>query len=455
MPQFDLILRNCLVLQADFSILKNATLCIDKGRIVKIETDTKQAANLQAETTLDGSGKLAMPGLIDCHTHSAQQLLRGGITDEMPMVWARILVPFESNLTPEEVYAGAMLFCIENLKAGITTFAESGGPFMEATAQAAIETGIRANIARSTIDQGDFPATMKDTTAAALSKTETLYKNYHNAGEGRVRIWFSVRSAITCSHELVEAISIRSKELNTGVHIHLAEHLDEVAFCLSKYGKRPAEWFDSLNLLGPNLIGAHSVRLSDPEVKLMSERRANAIHCPRSNLSGHGFSKTPLLLALKVNVALGTDGASGTRLDLFEQMRLLRSAMQARYGIEINDPFTLPFLELLKMVTSAGARAVMLQDEIGALEVGKKADIILLGLDKPHLSPSVNLLKSIVMAAGPNDVQDVIVDGKLLMHDRVLLHLDEEQIRRQAATAMQQAGKRAGLSLDSMYPGGC
>ncbi len=176
---------------------------------------------------------------------------------------------------------------------------------------------------------------------------------------------------------------------------------------------------------------------------------------PALHLSSHGFSKTPLLLALNVNVALGTDGASGTRLDLFEQMRLLRSAMQARYGIEINDPFALPFLELLRMVTSAGARAVMLQDEIGTLEVGKKADIILLGLDKPHLSPSVNLLKSIVMAAGPDDVQDVIVDGKLLMHDRVLLHLDEEQIRRQAAAAMQQVGKRAGLALDSMYPGGC
>lgn len=454
MPQFDLIIRDCHVLQPDFSIQKNATLCVEKDRIVKIETDAGLASTFQAETILDGRGKLAMPGLVDCHTHAAQQLLRGGIIDELPMVWARILVPFESNLTPEDVYAGARLFCIENIKAGITTFADSGGPHMEAVAEAAIETGIRANIARSTIDLGEFiPEVMKDASATeAIAKTEALYKNYHNTGEGRVRIWFGLRQAMTSTPELIEATSIRSKELNTGVHIHLAEHLDEVAYCMTNYGKRPAEWFDSFNLLGPNLIAAHSVRLSDGEVKLMAERRANAVHCPRSNLSGHGFSKTPLLLALKANVALGTDGAAGTRLDLFEQMRLLRSGMQARYGIEINDPIAIPIMDLLRMTTIWGARAVMLQDEIGTLEVGKKADLILLGLDKPHLSPSVHLPKTIMMAAGADDVQDVIINGRLIMRDRVLLHLDEHQIRQQAAQAMARVGRRAGLALDAMYP---
>lgn len=455
MPQFDLIIRNCHVLQPDFTILKNAVLCVEKDRIVRIETDAGLASGFKAATILDGSNKLAMPGLVDCHTHAAQQLLRGGIIDELPMVWARILVPYESNLTPEDVYAGARLFCLESLKSGITTFADSGGPFMEAVAQAAIESGIRANIARSSIDVGDFiPPAMKDASATkVIAKTEELYKNYHNTGEGRIRIWFALRQAMTSSPELLEATSIRSKELNTGVHIHLAEHLDEVSHCLTNYGKRPAEWFDSYGLLGPNLIAAHSVRLSDGEVKLMAERKANAVHCPRANLSAHGFSKTPLLLALKANVALGTDGAAGSRLDLFEQMRLLRSGMHARFGLEVNDPFVISMLDLFRMTTQWGARAVMLQDEIGSLEVGKKADIILLGLNKPHISPTIHLLKTLLMAAGPADVQDVIVNGKLLMQDRVMLNLDEDLIRQQAAQAMTRVGKRAGLVMDAMYPG--
>lgn len=452
MKKYDLLVRNCHVLLPDLSVLPDATICVSKERIVRIESDGTAAASYKTDDVIDGAGKLAMPGFVDSHTHAAQQLLRGSITDELPMVWARILVPFESTLTPEDVYRGARLFCIENLKAGTTTFADAGGPHMESVARAAEETGIRGVITRSTMDSGDFiPDSMKESTQDAVRHTEELYNNWHGKGNDRIRIWFGLRQAMTSTPELAEAVSARSKELGTGVHIHLAEHLDEVAHCLTHYRVRPAEWFDSFGLLGPNLIAAHSVRLSDNEVKLMSERQANAVHCPRANLGSHGFSKTPLLMALGVNVGLGTDGAAATRLDLFEMMRLLKSAMQARYGIEINDPLALPALETLKMVTQGGARSVMLHDEIGTLEVDKKADIILLDIDKPHISPTANLPKTIVSAAGPDDVADVIVDGKLIIHNHEFLHLDEEAIRREAGQTLLDVGKRANLSLDSPY----
>jgi 5-methylthioadenosine/S-adenosylhomocysteine deaminase len=448
MADFDLIIRDVRLLQPDLSVLDHATVCIQKDRIARIESDPAIAATLHAKTELDGHRKLAMPGLVDAHTHAAQQLLRGSVTDEMPMIWARILVPFESNLAPEDVYAGARLFCVENLKAGITAFADAGGPHMEAVAQAVVETGLRAAITRSTMDAGEFiPETMKEPAALAIAHTEDLYKAYHNAGDGRVHIWFGLRQLMSATPDLVEGVSKRSKELQTGVHIHLAEHLDEVSHCLRNYGKRPAEWLDTFGILGPNLLAAHSVRLSDKEVKLVSERRVNVVHCPRSNLGNHGFSKTPLLMALGANIGLGTDGASGNRLDLFEQMRLLKSAMHARYGLEVNDPMVLPALDTLRMATLGGARALMLGDEIGTLETGKKADIILIDLDAAHLSPTAHLPKTIVAAAGPADVSDAIVDGRLLMKDRRLLDLNEAEIRHEAGEALQRVAKKAGLPL--------
>ena len=451
-PADVVLIRGCSVLQPDFSILHDATIVIKGNRIEEITVESPSSSLPRADEVVDGAGKLAMPGFVDAHTHATQQLLRASVVDELPMIWARILVPFESALTPEDAYAGAKLFCIENLRAGITTFADAGGPHMEAVIEAALETGIRAVICRSTMDQGEFvPDSMKETASQAIARTEELYRDYNGAGNDRVHVWFGLRQAMTATPELVEATAARSKELGTGVHAHLAEHLDEVAHCLSNYAMRPAEWFDSFGLLGPNFIGAHSVRLSDKEVKLMSERQANVVHCPRSNLGSHGFSKTPLMLALGTNIGLGTDGGASSRLDLFEQMRLLKSAMQARYGIEINDPITLPTMETLAMATIGGARAVMLHEQIGTLEPGKKADVVLLDLDKCHLSPTANLPVTVVIFAGPDDVSDVIVDGQVILEDGEFVHLDAEEICHEAGTALLRVGREADLKLSSPY----
>ena len=452
MPEFDLLIQDCHVLLPDFTILPNAAIGIKDSRIALIESESSAAGSYTSREILDGDGKLAMPGFIDAHTHAAQQLLRGSVVDELPMVWTRILVPFESNLTPEDVYKGALLFCIENLKAGTTTFADAGGPFMDMVARAAVDTGMRGLVTRSTMDCGnDIPDGMKEDTQTAIRNCEQLYKDWNGAGEGRIRIGFGLRQAMTSTPALLEAVAARSKEFNATVHIHLAEHIAEVAHCLTNYKLRPAEWFDHFGLLGPNLIAAHCVRLSDKEILLLAERGANPVHCPHSNLGNHGFSKTPLMLALGMNIALGTDGASATRLNLFEPMRLLKFAMQARHGVDINDPLALPAQEVYKMATQGGAKAVMQEKEIGKLETGMKADILLLDVDRPHLSPTAHLPKTIVTAAGPDDVCDVIVDGKLLIHNREFLNLDEERIRYNAGQAMLEVGRRANLSLESPY----
>ena len=454
MPNFDIMISGCEVMQPDYSILHDAVILINDGKIVNILKKSDVDASIVGEINVDGEKKLAIPGLIDAHTHAAQTLLRGSVVDEPPMVWARILVPFESSITPADVYAGSMLFCLENIKAGITTFADAGGTHMAEVCKASIETGIRAVITRSTMDQGEFvPDVMKDTAEEAIAKIEELYKAYHGVANDRIRIWFGLRQLLTTTPALAEATSARSKELNTGVHTHLAEHFDEVAYSLANYKMRPAEWFDHYGLLGPNYIGAHSVKLSVGEIELMRERNANAVHCPVSNLRSHGFSKTPFMVARGINIGLGTDGASGMRLDLFEPMRLLKNAMQARYGIEINDPVAIPLMEVFKMATMGSARSVMQEKEIGSLEVGKKADVVLLSLKALHLSPTADLAKTMVANAGGSDVNDVIIDGKLLLRDRKFLHIDEDEVRIKAGEALLRVGKSAGLRLPSVYAG--
>lgn len=442
----DLLIKNATVLLPEMTLQADTAIAVDAGRIVDIDESSVLEQHYAAETTLDGSGKVALPGLVDAHTHVCQQLLRGRITDEPPMIWVRFLVPFESQLQPDDVYWSAMLSSVEMIKAGITSFADAGGRHMGEAARAVEEIGLRACIARSTMDAAEFvPDTMKDSTAEAIARTEMLFDAWHGAGNDRIHIWFALRQVMTSTPELVEGIAASARERATGLHIHLAEHLKEVEHCVVNYGLRPAAWLDSLDFLGPDVLAAHSVVLSDREVQLVTERGTVPVHCPRSNLNSHGFPKTPLFLSLRSPIGLGSDGASGGKIDLFAELRLLKSTIQASRGLPINDATVLPVEDALRMATSGGARALLLDDQIGTLEIGKKADIILVDHTAPHMQPTHHLLRTLVMCATPHDVRDVIVDGAVLMRDRRLTQVDEDEIIRKAAEHMDAIAERAGF----------
>jgi len=442
----DLLITDTIALLPDMTLRPKVAIAVDNGAIVAIDATSTLERTYRARTRLDGAGKVGLPGLIDGHTHACQQLLRGRITDEPPMIWIRFLVPYESALEPEDVYWSAKLCCLEMLKAGITTFADGGGRHMAQVARAAEEMGLRACIARSTMDSGEFvPQNMKDSTADAIAKTEQLYREWHGKANDRIHIWFALREVMTSTPGLVEAVADTARRYKAGIHIHLAEGVKEVEHCLVNYRMRPAEWLDSLGLLGPDVLAAHCVTLSDGEVKLLVERGTVPVHCPRSNLYHHGFPKTPLFLALRSTVGLGSDGAAANAINLFQMMRLLKGATQAHHGLPINDPAVLPVEQLMRMVTSGGARALRLQDSVGTLEVGKRADITLVDTQGPHLAPTHNLLRTLVMCATGHDVTDVIVDGVVLMRNRVLTQANEKEIIRKANEHLQAVARRASL----------
>ena len=283
---YDLIIKNCSVMMPDFSIKKEQDILIQDSFIKKI-TDTDDG--YESKEVLNGKNKLVMPGLVDGHTHTCQQLLRGRTANEYPMVWTRILVPYESSLTPEDCYWSAKLACLEMIKSGTTAFAESGSTHMGDVANAVIESGMRAALARSTMDIGDaIPDCMKESSELNILHTEALYDKYQGTGDGRVDIWFAIRQVMTCSPELIREIGKEARRLKTGIHAHLCEHKDEVSFCLQHYQKRPAEFLDDMGVLGPNLLTAHNVVLSERDIDLLGERNVKLIHCPRANYANHG-----------------------------------------------------------------------------------------------------------------------------------------------------------------------
>lgn len=444
MENYDIVIKNCQVLRPDMTISGECSVAIKDSWIRKIGSAEEIAAAGTAAQTLDGKGKLLMPGLVDGHTHTCQQLLRGRVADEYPMIWTRFLVPFESNLQPEDSYVSGQLACLEMIKNGTTAFAESGGVHMERVADAVIESGMRAAIAKSTMDMGNaITGAMKETAQEAIDNTIDLYKRYQGAGDGRIDIWFAIRQVMTCSRELISMVGENAKKYHTGIHAHLCEHKDEVSFCLQNYKKRPAQFLEEMGILGPNLLTAHNVMLSDADISIMAERGVKIIHCPRANLANHGFPKTPQILGAGASVGLGCDGAAPSNLDLFDEIKVLRYAMIGYWGLPSFNPVVMPCAKLLEMATQGGANAIGHGDILGTVEEGKKADLILLNIDQPHILPTQNLLNTIVDAASSHDVTDSIINGKLVMKDREVLTLDEEKIMFEADRHMKEIIKRA------------
>ena len=444
MKQCDILIRNVSVLTPQYEIHCGQYVAIDNQKIVSIGKDT--ACQYVADTVIPGEGKLAMPGLVDSHVHVCQCLLRGKLADEYPMVWSRILVPFESTLTEEECFVSGQLTYLQQIKSGITTNVEAGGNHMHAVAETALQSGIRAVLTRSTMDQDAFiPLSWKETTNECLDRTDELHQHYHGAGEGRIQVWYAMRQIMSCSPALLEGIAARASELGVGVHAHLAEHKDEVSYCLQNFHKRPAEVLDQFGLANDRLVCAHNVMLSEYEMDLLARCGARLSHCPRANLGNHGIPQTPALLHRGISIGIGNDGASGCNLDLFEELRLLRFSIQAVRGLPVFDPVILPIQTLLDMLLRGGARAARMEDQIGGIQEGRLADIILINILQPHIWPTSNLINVLVEGVRASDVTDSVINGKLVMREGKVLTMDEERILHEAEVCRKKIFSRINI----------
>ena len=441
-PSADLLIAGPDIVTMDGSrpLLRDGAIAVQDGRISWIGPAGPARRGCRAGRTLAADGLIALPGLIDTHFHTAQQLLRGKIIElarrrrlKLP-IWRNYLIPFESVLTEEDVYLSAQVAYANALRVGTTCFAEAGGPHPDQMARAALEAGIRGLVAQSTMDVGDgLPAGMKFSTRGAIDRNLALVKKWGaDASQQRVGAWLALRQLLVCSRELWEAFRDIAAEQGTRVHIHLAEGSYEVDYAAEKWGKRPAEHLDALGFLSSRVHAAHSVLLSGEEIDLYAARQVSVAHCPLGNFI-IGPPRVPEMRRRGIRVGLGTDGAASGSIDLFEAVRISWVALQAHYGTPWHARDVMPLEELLRMATLGGAEALGMGGQLGSLEVGKRADIALANPRHWDLQPVYDPAFTAARGITGRDVESVIVDGQLVVHQGTITTLDESALRARLA----------------------
>lgn len=419
----DILIQNVTYLDREIVPRTAPCLCIQGGRIVHIGPEE----GWQGAETLDGAGHIWMPGLVDGHTHTSQQLLRGRLLDEKPVIWKRINVPFEATLDPETSRLSAGLAALEMIRAGTTGFVDAGGKYVDSFAQVYRQAGLRGRLSCMTNDNPGMPDALRVTPQEGLERQMALHASL---GDGLLQCVFSVTALTAASETLIKLIFTYANDHHIPTEVHMNEYASEVYDFIERYGLRPLEWLEREGLIGDRFTAAHCIFLSPREMEILCGRGVHVVHCPFSNC-GKGIPPTPELLNRGARVGFGTDGSAHGGLDLFKELRLFRGVMNAHHGVQTADPQVMPAETLLKLATQGGAGALGVAG-LGVLEEDAPADLIAVDMDAPHLTPTWNQVHTLVESACGSDVDHMIVDGKLIMKDREILTLDEQEILHRA-----------------------
>lgn len=404
--------------------IKEGLIAIKNGTITYAGREAK-APRMRAEEIIDGRGKVAMPGLVNCHTHLAMTLFRGIAEDQPLQKWLKQTIwPLEAKLKPRDVYDGALLGCLEMIKSGTTTFADMY--FHEDQVAKAVEkAGLRAVLAQGILEAGVLSLGEK-----MLRESVNFAKKYNGYADRRVTAQLGPHTLYTCGSSLLRKVREKATELKVGIHIHLAESEETVNLTKQKYGLHEIELLEKIGFLGPDVLAAHCTHLAKKEMRTMAKHDVKVVYNPVANTKlAQGTARIKDLMDLGITVGIGTDGpASNNNLDMFESMKIAALLQKQFY----KDPTVMPAQTALKMATIDGARVVGLEKTVGTLEAGKKADIILVDFRKPHLTPVHDPYANMVYSARGSDVDTVVVDGKVLMENRRVKTLDEEEVMLEA-----------------------
>lgn len=403
--------------------LDNASVYIKGDRIIDIRPSGIMPCPAGVEI-IKADKCIVMPGLVNGHCHTAMTIFRG-YADDLPLaewLYNKIFPAEAAHATPENVYWGTLLGCLEMIASGTTSFID--GYFIQhETARAVHESGLRAVLGQGVID---FPAPGVSDPKENLRTAKDFIERYLHFSDLITPSLFC-HSPVTCSDRtLVRAMEI-SMEYSLPMQTHLSETGDEVSEIIKRTGKRPAMHLNDLGILNKNLIAAHSVHLDDEEIFLVSQKGVRIVHAPESNMKlASGVARVADMLKTGIKPGIGTDScASNNNLDIFKEMDTA-----AKLGkVFTNDPVNMSAETVIRMATTWGAGVMGLGDHTGTIERGKKADIIVLDTESPHMTPLYNPVSSVVYSASGSDVKDVIVNGRILMKDRIFLTLDSEEIK--------------------------
>jgi len=423
----DIIIKNGYILTMDPAQrdLERGTVVIENGIITQVAASTDETA----DTVIDARGGIVMPGLVNTHTHAGMTLFRG-YADDLPLAqWLEDHIwPAEAQLTDDDLYAGTSLACLEMIRSGTTAFADMY-IHVDEVACAVEESGMRAALSYGMIDLGDAGRAQSE-----LKEGRRFVHEWNGRADRRITTMYGPHAPHTCSREFLIKIKEQARRDNAKIHIHILETEDELNQMKKSFGMCSVNMLDELGFLDQEVLAAHCIWLSAGDMDILRDRGVNVSHNPISNMKlASGIAPVPELLARGVNVSLGTDGcASNNNLDMFEEMK----TAALLHKVNTLDPTVLPARAVLEMATVNGARAIGVQS--GMLKTGYMADIIVVDMNKPHLTPIYDPASHLVYSASGCDVRTTIVDGKLLMDNYEVLSLDERKVMAAAREAAEE-----------------
>jgi len=443
-----------ITMNPDREIIKNGAVLVEGKYIKRVGKSQILEEKHPGVERYDCAGNVLMPGLIDTHVHLAQAMIRGCADDLGLLDWLikRVWV-LQGSYTEEDGRASAELCALEMIKSGTTSFiecmlAEVYG--FDGVAQAIIDSGMRAALGKIVMDlpsYGEEENVMHEGMAedgeTSVNNTLLAYDKWEGAADGRIQVWFGARTPGGVTPELYDRISKLAAERNMGITVHISEVKEDLEYAESLGFRSPVEFCKAHGLLGPRSVLAHCVWTDEEDFKLLAETGTHVTHNPASNgKTATGIAPIQGMLDAGVNVTYGCDGGpSNNTYDMIRDMRMISYYANLRE----NDPTVVPAESILEMATINGAKSMGIEDQVGSIEAGKKADMIVINMDKPHLTPAPDPVSTIVYAAHGTDVETVMIDGKMIMKHRDVLTLDEEKIIQEARSRFPEVVKRGGL----------
>jgi cytosine/adenosine deaminase-related metal-dependent hydrolase len=459
LAEVDLLVEGGLIVTLDPErrVLADGAIAIAGDRIADIGPTREIVARFRGRQTIDARRRLVRPGYVDGHVHTtAQMLARGFFPDWVGQAtWVRDWATYlYAALEPHEEHVAALLACAEMLRNGTTTFCEGGtvrdlGQVIPAIEQA----GLRGVLGRWTWDLVPSPAALHQSADDALAATEEMVDRYDGAAGGRVRTMAAVIGADTTSEPLLRGLKELADRRGLMLNFHESAWAGNVEDALRKWGVRPIEHLARSGILGPNLRLVHMIHVTDAEIELLRDADTRVVHCPTTALRlAYGASvasRFPEMLSAGLTVALGTDSVNASNhLDLGKSIYLAAGLLKDGR----QDPSMMPAETVLEMATLHGARSIGWEDEIGSLEVGKKADIVLLDRDRPEMGPIVNVANTLVYATDGRSVDTVLVDGRVVVEGGRVVTIDDRELYREVERLAPGLVARSGLPLQRRWP---
>lgn len=441
-------------------IIKEGAVAFEDDRIIDVGKSSELKRKFPAAEVTDAKGKIVLPGLIDSHVHLTQTLARG-LADQVHVpdwLYERIL-PYEMTLTPDDVYYNALLCCLEMIRTGTTCFADPGGYQMEHAGRAVEESGMRGILAIASVDKLDaqhpLPKQLQMSTDQVVKANEQLIRTYHGKANDRIRVWAALRGMLNVTKDLIVKLNHLAKQHHTGIEVHAAFWKDNVKWVKEQTGFTDVKYLENLGVLGPNWMMIHMGWVTEDEIEILSKRDVKISYCPgpgmKMPLGTNVNKKIPLMIKKGVKVSLGCDStAANNSLDMFRAMWLNATIHKEMHL----DSMLMTPEETVEMATIQAARCLLWDQDIGSIETGKKADLIILNQRRSNLAPihDFSLIPNLVYSGDGSNVETVIVNGRTVMNNKQVLTINEEEVLQNVQKCSDRIIERLPYKLQPTWP---